>query len=76
MDDELKVKQTEFLLKFIATGMKVLSTRISLLLAMMLTSSLFLWAMIMPDVWRFADATVFALLIFLPAVWLDSRAAT
>ena len=76
MNEAQKVEQTRFLLQFIAAGIKVLSARVSMLLALTLTFILFAWAMAQPDVWRFAGATVFAILIFLPAVWLDVRAAT
>ena len=74
MENE-EVAQVVRLLTFIKTSSKVLSGRIAMLLALILTFALFAWCMIQPDVWRFATATTFALLIFVPTVILDIRAA-
>jgi len=74
MNDDEKVEQAKFLLQFISAGIKVLSARAAMLLALTLTFFLFAWAMAQPDTWRFLGATIFAVLIFLPTVWLDMRA--
>lgn len=74
MDEQEKVEQTRFLLQFITAGIRVLSARAAMMLALTLTFMLFAWAMVSADVWRFAGATVFGLLIFLPCVWLDVKA--
>lgn len=64
--------QAKFVLLYISAGIKVLSARIMLLLAMLLTFALFAWAMAMPGYERIACATIFALLIFLPACRIDA----
>lgn len=58
-------------LLFIAIGMRVLSARIVLIVAMLLTFSLFAWAMFLPGWERVAAATIFAVLVFIPATWID-----
>jgi len=65
-------KDIEFLLKTIASGMRILSTRLMLILTLLLTFGLFVWAMYQPDYWRIATATIFALAVFLPIRALDS----
>ena len=61
-------KEVEFLLRFISGGLKVLSVRVALFIALILTFSLFAWVMYAPDYWRLAGAVAFALLVFLPIV--------
>jgi hypothetical protein len=51
----------------------VLSARLVLLIALVLTFSLFAWAMALPTYERIGAATLFALLVFLPSVRLDAR---
>ena len=62
-------------LLYIRVGMQVLSARVVLLITLALTFSLFAWAMYMPDYNRIGCATLFALLIFLPATRVDARMA-
>ena len=71
-----EIEQVKYLLRFIKAGSTVLSARIAMLLALILTFALFAWCMILPDVWRFATAKTFALLIFVPTVILDIRNVT
>lgn len=57
-------------------GLDVLTARLVLLLSLLLAFALFAWAMSAPDWNRIACATIFAVLIFLPAARLDrSKAA-
>ena len=80
MTDEDQVSQVKYLLRFIQIGSRVLSARITMLLALMLTFVLFAWALESADTIRLIAATIFAVLVFLPTVWLDvherNRAAT
>lgn len=78
MSEEEKFEQTRFLLQFLNAGIKVLSIRFSMLLALSLTFVLFAWALATADTTRLIAATVFAILVYLPTVWLDvrERAAT
>ena len=66
-------QQTQVLLLYIRVGLAVLSARLVLLLALVLAFGLFAWAMALPTYERIGCATLFALLIFLPAVRLDAR---
>ena len=66
-------QQTQLLLLYIKVGVSVLSARLVLLLALVLSFGLFAWAMYLPTYERIGCATLFALLIFLPAVRLDAR---
>ena len=66
MNDQAKV-----VLLYISVGLQVLSARLVLLLAMLLTFGLFAWAMALPGWERIAAATVFAVLVFLPATRID-----
>lgn len=66
-------KDIEFLLKTIASGMRILSTRMMLILTLLLTFSLFVWAMYQPDYWRISTAAIFALAVFLPVRALDAK---
>jgi hypothetical protein len=67
MNDQAKV-----VLLYISVGMRVLSARVVLLLAMLLTFALFAWAMAVPGWERISAATVFAVLVFLPATRIDA----
>ena len=60
-------------LLFIGVGMKILSARIMLLLALLMTFGLFCWAMVLPDYNRIAAATIFTVLVFLPTIRADSK---
>ena len=64
--------EIEFLIRFISSGMKVLSIRVAMLFALLLTFSLFAWVMYSPDYWRLGGATLFALIVFLPIARQDS----
>ena len=70
MTDQEKLN---FLLQFIAAGTRVLSARLALFSALGLAFSLFAWAMYMPGDYRLATATLFAVLVFLPVLRLDSK---
>jgi hypothetical protein len=65
--------QTQLLLLYVRVGLSVLSARLVLLLALVLSFGLFAWAMALPTYERIGCATLFAVLIFLPAVRLDAR---
>jgi uncharacterized membrane protein YqjE len=67
--------QTKALILFIGAGMKVLSIRIILILSLCMTFALFVWAMYMPDRERIAAATIFTVLVFLPAIRADFKVA-
>lgn len=66
----------EILLKIITTGMRVLSTRLILILTLLLTFVLFVWVLYQPDYFRLAAATIFALLVFIPVRALDVGGST
>ncbi len=68
----MESKEIEFLIRFISSGLKVLSLRVAMLFALLLTFSLFAWVMYSPDYWRLAGAIAFALLVFLPIARQDS----
>ena len=65
-------EETKLLVLYIRVGLTVLSARLVLLLALALTFGLFAWAMYLPGYERIAVATLFALLIFLPATRIDA----
>jgi hypothetical protein len=65
-------EQAKMVLLYIHAGMRVLSARVVLLLAMLLTFGLFAWAMYLPGWERITAATIFAVLIFLPATRIDA----
>lgn len=66
-------KDIEFLLKTIASGMRVLSTRLMLIGTLLLTFSLFAYAMWVGDPMHLAIASAFAVFVFLPVRALDSK---
>jgi hypothetical protein len=66
-------KTVEFLLKSVAMWMAILSTRVMLLLTLLLTFGLFVWAMIMPDIYRIGIAAIFTIGVFLPMRALESK---
>jgi hypothetical protein len=70
MDEQ---QQARALILFIGAGMKVLSMRIVLVLALLMTFGLFVWAMCLPTSERILAATVFTLLVFLPAIRADFK---
>ena len=63
---------TKVMLLYIRVGLQVLSARLVLLLALALAFGLFAWAMWLPGWERIATATIFAVLIFLPATRIDA----
>jgi hypothetical protein len=69
-DGNLQIKT---LLLYIRVGLQVLSARLVLLVALALTFVLFCWAMYLPDYPRIAAATIFAVLVFLPATRIDAK---
>jgi hypothetical protein len=64
------------LLLYIRVGVAVLTARLVLLLAMALTFGLFAWAMYLPGYERIAAATIFAILVFIPATRVDAAQST
>jgi len=67
------IEQVKFLLNFIQAGIKVLSARFMMLLSLVLTFGIFGYAICNPDGWRFGIATTFAVLVFLPTVFLEFK---
>ncbi len=65
--------ETKILLLYIRVGLAVLSARLVLLLALALAFALFAWAMYSPDWPRIAAATIFTVLVFLPATRIDAK---
>lgn len=61
-------------LLYLSLALKILSARVVLILTLLLTFSLFAWAMALPSWERTAVATIFAVLVFLPAVRVDYSA--
>ena len=66
-------EQTRMLSAYLSNGMKVLSTRVMLFLVVILTFSLFAWAMYMPDTNRIVVAGMFGALVFLPTLSYDGK---
>ena len=66
-----EVEQARYLLDFLSAATKVLSARFAMLLSLVLTFILFAWAMSGSSSMRIGIATIFALLVYLPTVWLD-----
>ena len=60
------MSDAEILMQYITNGMRILSTRILLFFTLLLTFSLFVWAMLYPDPFRWAVATTFTLFVFMP----------
>lgn len=65
--------QVRSLVLFINAGVKILSARILLFLALLLTFALFGFVMFYPTYERILLATIFAILIFLPVVRTDIK---
>jgi hypothetical protein len=61
------------LVMFINAGMKVLSMRLVLVMSLLMTFGLFVWAMWLPTPERIAAASIFTLGVFLPALKSDFR---
>ena len=70
MDDKSKL-----LLLYVRVGLTVLSARVVLLLAMALSFALFAWAMYLTGWERISAATIFTVLVFLPATRIDAAQA-
>ena len=64
--------KNQLLLLYISTGLRVLSGRFMLVLTLLLTFTLFAWAMALPTYERIGIAALFALLVFLPMIRLDA----
>ena len=73
--NEINEQTIKVMLLYVSVGMKVLSARIVLLLTLVLVFTLFCWAMWDPSWNRIACATIFAVLIFLPATRIDHAQA-
>jgi hypothetical protein len=56
----------EVIMKYITNGMRILTTRLLLIFTLLLTFSLFVWAMLNPDPYRWAIATTFTIFVFMP----------
>ena len=65
-------KAVEFLLKSVELWMRILSTRVMLILTLLLTFSLFAWAMWVGDLIHLGIASAFAVFVFLPVRALDA----
>ena len=63
--------KNQLLVLYVSTGLRVLSGRLVLLLTLLLTFSMFAWAMALPTYERIGSATLFALLVFLPVIRMD-----
>lgn len=63
------------LVLWISVGLKVLAARLVLLLALAMVFGLFCYAAYWPTWERIAGVTLFAILVFLPIVRLDSNQA-
>lgn len=70
-----QARQAQVLGLYLSVCLRVLSARVVLLATLALTFALFAWAMYLPDWNRIACATIFAVLIFLPACRIDSAVA-
>lgn len=70
------MNDVEILLKIVTNGMRVLSTRIVMILTLLMTFALFGYAMWQPDYLRLACATAFALFVFLPVKRSDKGEAS
>ena len=68
-------KQMQVLVLWISVGLKVLTARLVLLLALAMVFGLFCYAAYWPTWERIAGVTLFAILVFLPIVKLDSNQA-
>lgn len=60
------------LILYLTTGLRVLSARLVLLLSLLLTFAIFCWTMYDPTWNRIAAASIFGVLVYLPASRLDS----
>lgn len=61
----------EIVMLYISTGLKVLSSRVLLVLGMLLTFALFAWTMAAPDPYRLGAACAFAVLVWWPTSRMD-----
>jgi hypothetical protein len=68
-----EVEKAAYVLRFIQTGMRVLCARVMMMVSLVLTFGLFMYAMVNPDGLRFGMAGAFAVLVFMPTVYLDYR---
>lgn len=64
--------QSRILLMYVTVGLQVLSARLAMLLALVLTFSLFVWAVVDPTWPRITAAALFAVLVFFPATRVDA----
>ena len=58
---------------WISTGLKVVTTRLVLLVALSMVFGLFCWALYWPTWERIACVTLFAILVYLPIVKIDNN---
>jgi hypothetical protein len=66
-------QQVRGLVLFLEAGIRVLSARIVLVVALLLSFGLFCWVIYDPSNLRLAAATIFTVLVFLPTVRVDMR---
>ena len=71
---EMNDANARALVTFLAVGMRVLSARLVLIVALFMSFGLFAWAMWLPTTERIGAATIFTMLVFLPAIRADSKA--
>ena len=69
----MESNEIKALLLYISVGMRVLSSRVVLLVTLILAFMLFAWAMYLPGYERIAAATLFTLLVFLPVIRMDGK---
>lgn len=55
------------------TAFAILGSRALVILSAMGASAAFGWALLNPGGWQLAGACLFTCLVFLPALWVDSR---
>jgi hypothetical protein len=66
-------KQMQVVMLWISTGLKVVTTRLVLLVALSMVFGLFCWALYWPTWERIACVTLFAILVYLPIVRIDNN---
>lgn len=68
----MDTKTMQTLVLWISIGLKVVTTRLVLLIALSMVFGLFCWALYWPTWERIACVTIFAILVFLPIIKLDA----
>ena len=63
----------KFIINFIGAGFKILNVRLLLIITLLLTFSLFAWAMWKGDYMSLAIAATFGVIVFLPIKALETK---